>query len=559
MTELYPSSPIILFDVPEVEKCSAQFQYNFFAKDESLAAGKPVRGLAPRQINISFEPISISEKPDSNMPVTAKHDLVKTISGHSLSADVNVSSVIDEIDVAGAGFSAYSTNVFETFDEVAELVSGSLLMRGIDAGSPTDKAKRIDALTPSYVSGDILINAMGQRSSPKLLTNIYSQFNDKFFENVLEAASNDPFTINSLKNSSELINARLAQTSARLNNNSIIASSTDYSKTMQFINTIVVGDNADNDISSSTSIVGYIIDKRTIDEGKIIRDEKIVLERQSISSYVDTDVIYGMKYEYTIKTVLLLRINAIDNELGKRALTTILIASRPSKMMYVDAVDDKQPEEPIDFNIRWNFETSQPVLGWNFPIDRRQNIKRFQVLRRKSIHEPFELIRQFSFDDSDVEYTQLELVSDSKNIELTTPLMMYTDRTFSDSMIYAICSIDAHGLTSNYSTQLEIKFDGSKNKLSKKIISPAGAPKSYPNFLVTEESPAFIDVLKDSGHKKMRLFFDPEYLTVTDDNDIDVNTISTNKTAGNYKFQFINIDSQANEVIDVFINDIRDI
>jgi hypothetical protein len=557
MTELYPSNPIILFDVPEVEKCSAQFQYNFFTQDESLTPGTQVNGRAPRQINISFEPISISAKSDST---TTRQNLVHVITGKPLSSDSNVSNVIDEIDVSGEGFSAYSTNTFETFREISSLVSGSLLMREIDAASPADKAKSINTLTPSHVSGDVLMNAVSQPDSRKLLTNVYSQFNNKFFENMLEASTNDPFTINSIKNSNELINARLAQASARLNNSSVIASSADYARTMRYIDTVVVGDNADSDVSSNTSVVGYIIDKRVFDDtGAIIKEQKLVLNSQSTNAYADADVIYGMRYEYTIKTVLLLRINAIDSDLGRRALTTILIASRPSKILYINAVDDKQPEAPIDFNIRWDFEASKPVLGWNFPIDRRRSIKRFQILRRKSIHESFELIRQFSFDDSTVEFEQLENVSDYKNIELTTPLMTYVDHTFSNSMIYSICAIDAHGLTSDYSTQIEIEFDGSKNKLLKKIISPAGAPKSYPNFLVTEESPAFIDVLKDSGHKKMRLFFDPEYLTVTDDNNIDINTISTNKTAGNYKFQFINIDSQANEVVDVFINDIRDI
>ena len=121
--------------------------------------------------------------------------------------------------------------------------------------------------------------------------------------------------------------------------------------------------------------------------------------------------------------------------------------------------------------------------------------------------------------------------------------------------IYAVCCIDAHGMSSNYSPQFEVAFDKFNNKLVKRLVSTSGAPKSYPNLYLLED--AFVDVIKDSGHERMKIYFDPEFLEITDRNNDDMGLLTTDKQGGSYKIQFINVDLQKHQILDIIIKDLR--
>jgi hypothetical protein len=111
-----------------------------------------------------------------------------------------------------------------------------------------------------------------------------------------------------------------------------------------------------------------------------------------------------------------------------------------------------------------------------------------------------------------------------------------------------------------------VSFDRYKNRIVKKVISPEGAPKAYPNFYLTAGSELGIgdvnltsDSIKDSGHKKCTIFFDPEYLSIVDGDDEDLRLLSfsDNDDEGRYKFQMINIDRQKSQVVSIDIDDLR--
>ena len=103
-----------------------------------------------------------------------------------------------------------------------------------------------------------------------------------------------------------------------------------------------------------------------------------------------------------------------------------------------------------------------------------------------------------------------------------------------------------------------------QNKLMKKMISPSGAPKPYPNFYLCEgadpvngEINLTSDCMKDSGHTSCRIFFDPEYLSITGENDEELRLWSTLQEGGSYKLQIINTDRQKSQVVDIKIDDLR--
>ena len=123
--------------------------------------------------------------------------------------------------------------------------------------------------------------------------------------------------------------------------------------------------------------------------------------------------------------------------------------------------------------------------------------------------------------------------------------------------IYTVVSIDAHGFSSNYGMQFEVRFSRSKNKIEKVLISGSGAPKPYPNMFLNADT--FVDTIKDSNHTKMKIYFDPEYLEVVRKGKQSDPIIATIQNRSSYKMQLINVDFQESQIIDISINDLRTI
>jgi hypothetical protein len=99
-------------------------------------------------------------------------------------------------------------------------------------------------------------------------------------------------------------------------------------------------------------------------------------------------------------------------------------------------------------------------------------------------------------------------------------------------------------------------------------VSPLGAPKQYPNFFVSSTNAQNLetvryteDVIKDSGHLKMRIYFDPEAIQIPGFHLLSrEDTKSKNRSIpniGSYKFQVINIDRQKSEIINIDLSDFR--
>ena len=152
------------------------------------------------------------------------------------------------------------------------------------------------------------------------------------------------------------------------------------------------------------------------------------------------------------------------------------------------------------------------------------------------------------------------------------PKTMCTDQSFSinETPIYAVASVDAHGLTSNLSAQVRIKYNKYENRLMVKLFSRAGAPKQYPNMFMQQDT--FLDNIKSSGNDRMHVFFDPEYYRVfknmpqqnqqgtilqNDESrfEKDLNFIKSNKPDASYILQILNIDSAKDKKIKIFISD----
>jgi len=323
--------------------------------------------------------------------------------------------------------------------------------------------------------------------------------------------------------------------------------------------------------ASSLAIVGFIIDKYRFENNSYIKESTIFCEDASINSVFDINVKYGMTYHYAIRSIGKFSFPIpIDGKMknhvfyiGGKLITT-----------HVKCFEDVPPPEPVDINFDWNYKQNKFFITWHMPFNSQRDIKQFQVFRRKTINEPFELLEQQCFDFSDLK-TQTGEVIDGNNNNMTeentafvkymkNSTFSYNDKEFkidtellkSSTYIYCICSIDAHGLISNYSAQLEVTFDFFKNSLVKKLISNVGAPRPYPNMLLNVD--LFKDKIQTSGmsSKKLKIYFMPEYFAVKyNDGKIQKMITTTTNVGGHYKLQIINTQNQKTDSLKINISD----
>jgi len=131
------------------------------------------------------------------------------------------------------------------------------------------------------------------------------------------------------------------------------------------------------------------------------------------------------------------------------------------------------------------------------------------------------------------------------------PTTYFVDKEFNinSKFIYSIVAIDAHGLSSNYSSQFEISVNQFTESLNVKPVSRAGAPKPYPNVMLLADF--FPDLIKDSNHTKMTVYFNPSYTDLSDNNNNSLNLITYNQNTPSYKIHILETNLAQDQVIDI--------
>lgn len=366
-------------------------------------------------------------------------------------------------------------------------------------------------------------------------------------------------------------------------------------------NKVLAGaDVALNDFSQIV-LIGHVIEKFKIsseDGGKRPIESFLFLndygfmgssERNPRIKFNDTKVRYGEKYSYRSRYLYCVRFfDSHPTSKNHNHIKSFLVLSRESEESIVACEEFVPPPPPTVIKYRFNYtEDKGMILSWQIPNNPQSDIVKYQIFRRESVLEPFELIRQIDFDKSSIRTPSREIVRGDLVSFASFHTNIYEDTEFTraDKYIYAICSVDAHGLTSNYSPQIEVSFDADRNKIVKKTISNNPTPKQYPNLYINStdsgfESSARIthDVMKISNYDKIRVYFDPEAIFVkseqgniekdrqliafhdefdqdkSDDNKLsfDKSKYSRFTTEGNrglYKFSMINLDRQLSKTL----------
>jgi hypothetical protein len=610
MTISLPSKKSITIDVPsgDIQNFAGEFIYNFFMPDEDIndqpqsvlpnivrnLVTDPTKNVSLRQAlrqrkNQRYIPryidLTWSRMPD----IGTNRRLIQTVS----IAD-NLNKLLDENTISTKQFTTVlfkdtgadgkiQYSITRAFDEI--LKNQGLNAADLDQ-SPLDLVKLLNEYTTDQIEGNFLAETFINyqkagvqfvnkekfdeivRTTIDSLKNVALNINlnNKFLSTILRSGSEQidniysDETLNVLPASDAIQERAVAEST-----DPTVITVADY---VIDLSSYIFWDGYNESGNLEYQLVGYLISKMEYPRnGRPIDKGYIIIENPAIANFTDLSVKYNTVYGYSIKPVYLLRLPAIDNDTGVLGLASFLITTKPGPEILVETKETRAPNPPTDFNITWDYNREHPNLTWNFPTDSQRDTKYFQIFKRATITEPFQLIKMYNFNDSLTPLPVSEmpeynidprLIEDLRRPDGTAvPKNYFLDMTFNKEQkaIYTVCSIDAHGFSSNYSTQIEVSFDRNKNIMNKKLISIAGAPKPYPNFLLNQD--LFVDSIKTSNAKNVSIYFNPEYLKVYDRTGADLALIKTD-ISSSYKLQMINIDLQRDEIVTFKIDEITD-
>lgn len=601
MTVSLPSKKSVTIDAPgEINSLTGKFIYNFYTRDETTnenpqnslpgSIAEAIRGkggvelstilqeknqrFIPRSVEITWTPVNIGTTPE--------------LIG-SISISDNINSVQYEETIPGDLFSSVTFKDNGTDGKIMYAIRRALQeivksqnLPPIDNmnASPLDLAKVLNGITSTSVQGNFIaenfLELMNSDSGisfldkPKLDKTVLTMserlkdvrlkvsLNNKFIHTVLSASSQENDNVFGDETMAILPTAATIQATATNMHSSNLVSGTEYETDIGGY--LSFEESVATDITSIYQNIGYILTRTEYPfAGGVGNTTRIIIENPALPKYVDYNVKYGTRYSYSIRTVFVAKLPALSDT-GALGLVTLLVASQACTEAMVDCREFRPPEPPTDFNVSWDYNIGHPRLTWNFPVDSQRDTKYFQVFRRASIDEPYQLVKMYSFNDSTTPMNLTDLlefnidpmlVEDLRNKDgSATPKTMYIDMSFEKehSAIYTVAAIDAHGQTSNYSTQLKVSFNKYKNKIVKELISVTGAPKAYPNFFYNKDT--FVDSIRTSGVSSLDIYFNPEYLKITDRADHDLQFLKSN---GNYDYQIqlINTDLQKDAKINI--------
>jgi hypothetical protein len=529
-----PSKKISLIDVKEPTNFNAKFQYNFFTKNERTSFTYTNVPKRFRSVNLSDLPLDTQQTNDFNSRIPRYNILNWTpiVIGNNtqIASSVKIQNNIKQIYYED-DFSYENYSVLEIQDlspekkvrlfcetllkSINEKTNKPLLETVKTINKNTDKNVKPELISAGYSHSDYGLSFYKENGEKldtetymKLLREVKSdiQVNNKLLADVIEFNANTNLLNPTVDEFQEfLTEAKKIQKQAETQNNSNLISQDEFDfEIKDYITQKVLFSTTHTPIVQS---IGYLIEKIELKpDGTQIIYPVSVVENPNKARFIDTEIKYGATYLYSIRAVYYIEIEAVDEKNGLISALGILVASRAVSSNSILCKEFTPPPPPQDVSFKYIPEEKAIKISWNFPVNPQMDIKKFQIFKRYSVYEPFQLLKEYDFDDSEVkelsgEFPDLTLVE-----ILNSPKTIFYDFDFSNkkSVIYSLASIDAHGISSGYSTQYKVSYDRIFNKIEIEPISISGAPKSYPNIFLNEK--AFSDSIRDQNHTSVAIF-----------------------------------------------------
>lgn len=611
-----PSDAVTVIDIPEPENVVSEFFYNFFMRNEgNNSDGGSVfidpattekydkRFLAlrddiPRFIRISWEKPQMSKDVGN---IRKGNDFLDSIPSPSdefvsLNSDVNIrdnkSNILFEEAITNGSFSAVHLKDVDLDNKFYKLASGTVerfspeklwAVISNDLGSnkfyaetsfvnPDEPLSERTTQALSHIKPEGYSHISKEKEElvnetffgPKSLEVNFS-LNNLFAGTVLRGSKEGSVGVFSEEIASLVGNASDAQTAAVQNSRPGKVSYDDYVHSITPIE--VLGPLPPDDTQTGgqyderSVLAGYYIEKtELLSDGRTITYEPIIIENEDSTSFIDASVKYDSVYRYKVRAVALTQFEALEvSKDGSKTsgcyVARCLIASRGVTLV-THCVDLVPPPPPDDIDFVYNYDKDNLMFSWGFPVNSQQDIKKFQIFRRSSIIQPFSLLAEYDFDDSMVKHRSGESVDGRLVQKMRAGVTFYIDEDFHKDAqvtpIYAVCAVDAHGLSSNYSEQFQVGFNIFKNKITLSRVSAEGAPKPYPNLYVLED--LFEDAIKSSNNDRISVFLDPEYYKLYNEDGDDLNLLRIDQENPSYYMTILNCDLQQSKIVDVHVS-----
>ena len=567
----YPSVSATIFDVPEPKDISAKFQYNYFLPDERIST-KTIASQASfikhrrknaRQVNLEFVPLTAVIP---NNAILSEISLSNSEKRRMLNRYKD--KIINELEFLSPMTVAIKLQDATVSARLLADIEATLRQRNIStrALSPTETVLRYASATSDKIDGQAMMDSVNlddnneyisidvatgkpievQKAGDVSKLTFATVFSQRFASDIANSAVKTPLSPAANIFEGSLTTLEDFQKQARMGSSTREVRSTDFVRTFDPVQKEKIG--LDDVFLGGNTVMGYHVRKYNVDTPDEVKD--IFITNTNAQKYEDKKVLYGATYNYSIAVVYLVRVFSFEKN-GVVA-ADLLVESRESPSINVTCEEVVPPNAPdgLDFYL---LQGKDLVVEWEFPLNPAEDIKRFQVFRRLSIFDPFEIFCEIDFDDSIEQSPRYENIPSYTNKKVVIPTTSVCDYSFTldSKYIYAVCSVDAHDLSSGYSEQFEVSFDKFSAKLDVEFISEKNAPKPYPNFLL--RSKLTEDAMRDSNHSSLTCYFDPEYLRIFDGNREEVDFLQTSEDEVSYKLQLMHLNFQQSVVANINI------
>jgi len=585
----YPSLPSIVAGLKNPEIVESKFIYNFFMPDERVNEKSQILGRDGITDNAAFasrigkSPRFVQIKMNQTWATTKYLDIQALVDSKApiLYEDAPFGSNFSSIVVQDTSADAKSYYIMSSSSD--PLFTGEITkatdLRSLSTSDMTSlptvslSSSRMTSSTANERS--FLFNALNNIQSTNYRyakTDIAGVMQNDFLNDVkgfAPAVSFSNLFIGDITNriienensifadefAAALERSEKIQKKSRQSSNSYAVSADEYDLTLPYYD-YELFDEADitsADLSVEVNHVGFIIDKSTQNsDGTVTINETTYLSSKA-TEYVDDAVRYGGLYSYTVRAlyeVIVYAAAETSSSRGAQIAKAKMLFATSGKNIDIFCVENVPPPPPEDVYFKLLPE-GHLFIGWQFPFNKQRDIKKFQVFRRPSLDVAFELISEIDFDDSVVKTPSSELIPDPLITRKKSPTCLYNDLEFNvnSKFIYAIISVDAHGYTSNYSTQFQVSVDLFTESLVINAVVRKGCPKPYPNLHLEQDF--FTDLVKDSEHKRMTVYFDPDYTDLLDADGHRLNLIAFNSKRPSYKIHILETNLAQDQIVNI--------
>tara|TARA_B100000035_G_scaffold284266_2_gene267069 strand:+ start:700 stop:2334 length:1635 start_codon:yes stop_codon:yes gene_type:complete len=275
---------------------------------------------------------------------------------------------------------------------------------------------------------------------------------------------------------------------------------------------------------------GFLLEKYKLENDKFIKiAAKFFTKKRgennlnNLPSLIEDEAVrYGQVYKYVLSDVYLYSYPDVENRF---VLNSYLFCDIPYETSAIVCRENVPPPPPINISFMYNENSRELKINWEEPKNYQQDAKGYQILRRYSLDEPFELVKQLEGHSEFDDYRLTEIVSINDVIYTPDSIQYeYTDFTYKPGVvtIYALRTIDAHGFVSDYSAQMAILYDPFEQELIVDLVSRAGAKRDFPNSILRSKSIFFknktsivekLPIVKNPS--KITLYITPEFAEIT--------------------------------------------